>query len=114
MSLWLAVVVRSAWGTCAGNEDVSGEWTFEPWEDVPGWALNSGTDENIGNPGLTGDAVFQQICQWQAGTLALRVNGTEVGTSVDVDDEGTLTIQKFGKWVSRTIGNACADGGEEE
>lgn len=32
----------------------------------------------------------------------------------DVDDEGTLTIQKFGKWVSRTIEDVRTHGGEEE
>ncbi|MBP5788055.1 MAG: hypothetical protein J6Y19_09610, partial [Kiritimatiellae bacterium] len=45
-----------AWGTCAGDGFVAGEWIFE--EEADGWAVNSGTDGEAGNLGLTGGSAF--------------------------------------------------------
>lgn len=48
----------AAWGICPGDSEVAGEWICEPVEDMPGWALNSGIDEDFGNLGLVGGAEF--------------------------------------------------------
>jgi hypothetical protein len=74
MRLWgiavagLCLMVRAAMGTCAGDTEVAGEWIFEPLDDSPGWAVNSGTDGDEGNLGLTGGAFFS--------TNVPEVNGT--------------------------------------
>ena len=54
----LCLVVWTAWGTCVGDEEVAGEWIFEPVGEWPGWALNTGGDGAMGNLGLTGGAEF--------------------------------------------------------
>ncbi len=54
----LCLAAGVAWGSCAGDEEVAGEWIFEPVAESPGWALNSGGDGDMGNLGLTGGAAF--------------------------------------------------------
>ena len=54
----LCLVAGAAWGMCAGDSEVAGEWIFEPVSEMPGWAINSGTDGDAGNLGLTGGAAF--------------------------------------------------------
>ncbi|MBQ9343729.1 MAG: hypothetical protein IJT88_00770, partial [Kiritimatiellae bacterium] len=54
----LCLAAGVAWGTCLGDDEVAGEWIFEPVAEMSGWALNSGGDGDVGNLGLTGGAVF--------------------------------------------------------
>lgn len=90
-ALLAAAGAVAARGTCAGDSDVAGEWIFEPEEDAPGWAVNSGTDGDGGNLGLAGGAVFSTNvppvnCDCGHSLLLPGTNGTAGAVSIDVYD----------------------------
>ena len=58
VAMVLCLGAGTTWGACGGDGEVAGEWIFEPEEGVPGWAVNSGGDGDMGNLGLTGGAAF--------------------------------------------------------
>ena len=97
----------SALGDCAGDGAVAGEWIFEPVENMPGWALNSGGDGDMGNLGVTGGAVFSTNVPAVNGNCAhsLWLSGTNgAAGAVSINDYDPLAgTQKFTilAWVRR-------------
>ncbi len=97
----------SALGDCAGDGAVAGEWIFEPVENMPGWALNSGGDGDMGNLGVTGGAVFSTNVPAVNGNCAhsLWLSGTNgAAGAVSINDYDPLAgAEKFTilAWVRR-------------
>lgn len=111
--LWLLLCVGTlfgltggvAWGTCAGDENVAGEWIFEPVAEMPGWALNAGVDGDMGNLGLTGGATFSTNVPTVNGSCAhsLCLSWANTAAELDLEDSGQLSIRKYGRRVTRAI-----------
>ncbi|MBP5788147.1 MAG: hypothetical protein J6Y19_10090, partial [Kiritimatiellae bacterium] len=103
----LCLVAGAAWGMCAGDSEVAGEWIFEPVSEMPGWAINSGTDGDAGNLGLTGGAAFSTNVppvNCDCGHSLFLPGATGVAGAVSINDYDPLAgAEKFSilAWVRR-------------
>ena len=103
----LCLVAGVAWGTCAGDENAVADWIFEPVGLCPGWALNAGTDKDVGNLGLTGGAEFSTNvppvnCDCGHSLLLPGTNGVAGAVSI-YDYDPLAGAEKFSSlaWVRR-------------
>ena len=103
----LCLAAGAAWGACLGDDEVAGEWIFEPVAEMSGWALNSGGDVDVGNLGLTGGAVFSTNVppvNCDCGHSLFLPGATGVAGAVSINDYDPLAgAEKFSilAWVRR-------------